>query len=96
MLALAKTAYYAGLEIEFSPTSVYDPAPMDIHRRNHPEIDTQLLSSSGSARRKRKVVHRTAASDDKKLQASLKKLMMNNIPGMSTQVFLLSDFSSRL
>ena len=37
----------------------------------------------GSARRKKKVVHRTAASDDKKLQASLKKLMMNNIPGVN-------------
>merc|ERR1712142_1032001 len=40
------------------------------------------VGGKGSARRKRKVVHRTAASDDKKLQASLKKLMMNNIPGI--------------
>merc|ERR1712048_385678 len=40
------------------------------------------IGGKGSARRKRKVVHRTAASDDKKLQASLKKLMMNNIPGI--------------
>merc|ERR1712142_1298990 len=40
------------------------------------------IGGKGSARRKRKVVHRKAASDDKKLQASLKKLMMNNIPGI--------------
>jgi len=40
------------------------------------------IGGKGSARRKKKVVHRTAASDDKKLQASLKKLMMNNIPGI--------------
>merc|ERR1711872_930312 len=40
------------------------------------------IGGKGSARRKKKVVHRTAASDDKKLQASLKKLTMNNIPGI--------------
>merc|ERR1712018_835866 len=40
------------------------------------------IGGKGSARRKKKVVHRTAASDGKKLQASLKKLMMNNIPGI--------------
>ena len=36
----------------------------------------------GSARRKKKVVHRTATADDKKLQSSLKKLNVNNIPGI--------------
>merc|ERR1712032_1129836 len=32
--------------------------------------------------RKKKVVHRTATTDDKKLQSSLKKLSVNNIPGI--------------
>lgn len=36
----------------------------------------------GSMRRKRKVIHKTAATDDKKLQSSLKKLGVNNIPGI--------------
>ncbi|KAF6031909.1 bic [Bugula neritina] len=36
----------------------------------------------GSVRRKKKVIHRTAATDDKKLQTSLKKLGVNNIPGI--------------
>ena len=36
----------------------------------------------GSMRRKKKVIHRTAATDDKKLQTSLKKLGVNNIPGI--------------
>lgn len=36
----------------------------------------------GTARRKKKVVHRTATTDDKKLQSSLKKLAVNNIPGI--------------
>jgi len=41
-----------------------------------------LLSFQGTARRKKKVVHRTATTDDKKLQSSLKKLAVNNIPGI--------------
>ncbi|XP_078574515.1 transcription factor BTF3 homolog 4-like isoform X1 [Branchiostoma floridae x Branchiostoma japonicum] len=40
------------------------------------------IGGKGSARRKRKVVHRTATTDDKKLQSSLKKLTVNNIPGI--------------
>ena len=46
------------------------------------DVNDVSINNLGSARRKKKVVHRTAASDDKKLQASLKKLMMNNIPGV--------------
>ena len=41
----------------------------------------------GSARRKKKVVHRTATTDDKKLQTSLKKLGVNNIPGIEEVSF---------
>jgi len=40
------------------------------------------IGGKGSARRKKKVVHRTASADDKKLQSSLKKLGVNNIPGI--------------
>lgn len=36
----------------------------------------------GTQRRKKKVVHRTATIDDKKLQSSLKKLGVSNIPGI--------------
>jgi len=40
------------------------------------------IGGKGSARRKKKVIHRTATTDDKKLQSSLKKLAVNNIPGI--------------
>lgn len=40
------------------------------------------IGGKGSARRKKKVVHRTATTDDKKLQSTLKKLAVNNIPGI--------------
>lgn len=40
------------------------------------------IGGKGTARRKKKVVHRTATTDDKKLQTSLKKLSVNNIPGI--------------
>jgi len=36
----------------------------------------------GSVRRKRKTVHKTATADDKKLQSTLKRLGVNNIPGI--------------
>ena len=39
------------------------------------------IGGKGTARRK-KVVHRTATADDKKLQFSLKKLGLDNIPGI--------------
>merc|ERR1712043_120346 len=40
--------------------------------------------------RKKKVVHRTATTDDKKLQSSLKKLSVNNIPGIE-EVNMIKD-----
>ncbi|CAN8004213.1 unnamed protein product, partial [Ixodes hexagonus] len=49
------------------------------------------IGGKGTARRKKKVVHRTATTDDKKLQSSLKKLTVNNIPGIeeaSSRLFL--------
>ena len=40
-----------------------------------------MCPTQGSARRKKKVVHKTT-TDDKKLQSNLKKLGVNNIPGI--------------
>ncbi|CAH1243554.1 transcription factor BTF3 homolog 4-like isoform X2 [Branchiostoma lanceolatum] len=48
------------------------------------------IGGKGSARRKRKVVHRTATTDDKKLQSVLKKLTVNNIPGIE-EVNMIKD-----
>merc|ERR1712090_89245 len=44
----------------------------------------------GTARRKKQVIHRTATTDDKKLQSSLKKLSVNNIPGIE-EVNMIKD-----
>jgi len=48
------------------------------------------IGGKGTARRKKKVVHRTATTDDKKLQSSLKKLSVNNIPGIE-EVNMIKD-----
>jgi len=48
------------------------------------------IGGKGTARRKKKVVHRTATTDDKKLQSSLKKLPVNNIPGIE-EVNMIKD-----
>ncbi|PRD25973.1 UNVERIFIED_CONTAM: Transcription factor BTF3-like protein 4 [Trichonephila clavipes] len=47
----------------------------------------------GTARRKKKVVHRTATTDDKKLQGTLKKLAVNNIPGIEEVNMIKEDGS---
>jgi len=36
----------------------------------------------GSVRRKKKAVHKTTTTDDKRLQSTLKRLGVNNIPGI--------------
>jgi len=51
------------------------------------------IGGKGSARRKKKVIHRTATTDDKKLQSSLKKLSVNNIPGIE-EVNMIKDDGS--
>merc|ERR1712156_9659 len=48
------------------------------------------IGGKGTARRKKKVVHRTATTDDEKLQSSLKKLSVNNIPGIE-EVNMIKD-----
>merc|ERR1712176_1211296 len=51
------------------------------------------IGGKGTARRKKKVVHRAATTDDKKLQYSLKKLAVNNIPGIE-EVNMIKDDGS--
>jgi nascent polypeptide-associated complex subunit beta len=47
----------------------------------------------GSVRRKKKAAHKTATADDKKLQSTLKRLGVNNIPGIE-EVNLFKDDGS--
>merc|ERR1739848_601459 len=49
------------------------------------------IGGKGTARRKKKVVHRTATTDDKKLQSSLKKPAVNNIPGIEEVSMIKED-----
>jgi len=51
------------------------------------------IGGKGTARRKKKVLHRTATTDDKKLQSSLKKLSVNNIPGIEEVNMMKNDGS---
>merc|ERR1712025_230245 len=48
------------------------------------------IGGKGTQRRKKKVVHKTATTGDKKLQSSLKKLSVNNIPGIE-EVNMIKD-----
>jgi nascent polypeptide-associated complex subunit beta len=52
--------------------------------------ESAQIGGKGTPRRKKKVVHRTATTDDKKLQSSLKKLSVNNIPGIE-EVNMIKD-----
>jgi len=54
------------------------------------QANSSRIGGKGTARRKKKVVHRTATSDDKKLQSTLKKLGVNNIPGVE-EVNMIKD-----
>ncbi len=50
-------------------------APPALHRQ-------AAIGGKGSVRRKKKAVHKAAAADDKKLQATLKRLGVNNLPSI--------------
>ena len=52
-----------------------------------------MLFLEGTPRRKKKIVHQTAATDDKKLQSTLKKLAVNNIPGIEEVNLIKNDGS---
>lgn len=49
------------------------------------------IGGKGTPRRKKKIVHQTAATDDKKLQSTLKKLAVNNIPGIEEVNLIKND-----
>ncbi|OAF70254.1 NAC-beta [Intoshia linei] len=51
------------------------------------------IGGKGSARRKKKVCHKTQGTDDKKLQANLKKLNCNTIPGIEEVNIIKKDCS---
>jgi len=51
------------------------------------------IGGKGTARRKKKVLHKTATTDDKKLQNTLKKLSVTNIPGIE-EVNMIKDDGS--
>jgi len=55
------------------------------------KLESQVRTGGkGSVRRKKKAVHRTAAADDKKLNGTLKRLGVANIPGIE-EVNLFKD-----
>lgn len=65
---------------------------MNVEKLNKLQAQVRI-GGKGTARRKKKVVHRTATTDDKKLQSSLKKLAVNNIPGIEEVNMIKEDGS---
>lgn len=49
------------------------------------------IGGKGTPRRKKKVIHQTPGTDDKKLQSVLKKLAVNQIPGIEEVNMIKSD-----
>merc|ERR1712121_612968 len=84
-----------GLQIAGGLTSFQKPSKMNAEKLK--QLQNQVkdirIGGKGTARRKKKVVHRTATTDDKKLQSSLKKLSVNNIPGIE-EVNMIKDDGS--
>lgn len=46
------------------------------------KFESVRTGGKGTVRRKKKAQHKTSAADDKQLQAQLKRLQVNNIPGI--------------
>merc|ERR1712209_143474 len=66
-------------------------AELKMNQEKLKQLQAQVrIGGKGTARRKKKVVHKTATTDDKKLQSSLKKLSVNNIPGIE-EVNMIKD-----
>merc|ERR1711917_218729 len=75
-------------------TSIKMVADFKMNQEKLKQLQAQVrIGGKGTARRKKKVVHRTATTDDKKLQSSLKKLSVNNIPGIE-EVNMIKDDGS--
>merc|ERR1712012_138762 len=69
-------------------------AELKMNQEKLKQLQAQVrIGGKGTARRKKKVVHRTATTDDKKLQSSLKKPSVNNIPGIE-EVNMIKDDGS--
>lgn len=49
------------------------------------------IGGKGTPRRKKKVIHQTPGTDDKKLQSVLKKLAVNQIPGIEEVNMIKND-----
>merc|ERR1712109_315148 len=73
-------------------TSTRDTVKMNAEKLKQLQANVRI-GGKGTQRRKKKVVHRTATTDDKKLQSSLKKLSVNNIPGIE-EVNMIKDDGS--
>ncbi len=61
------------------------PPPPPAHAPPHPSRATPQggrIGGKGTVRRKKKTVHKAASMDDKRLQSTLKRLGVNNIPGI--------------
>merc|ERR1712042_410781 len=78
----------------YSSWSAHTPLNSTMNQEKLAKMQAQVrIGGKGSVRRKKKVVHRSSATDDKKLQASLKKLTVNNISGIE-EVNMIKDDGS--
>merc|ERR1711865_1097421 len=55
------------------------------------KFESVRTGGKGTARRKKKVQHKSSGADDKQLQAHLKRLQVNNIPGIEEVNFFKED-----
>merc|ERR1712168_1622516 len=78
----------------YSSWSAHTPLNSTMNQEKLAKMQAQVrIGGKGSVRRKKKVIHRSSATDDKKLQASLKKLTVNNISGIE-EVNMIKDDGS--
>merc|ERR1712166_1656565 len=76
-----------GRSTQFSPTLFFgsmDPSKevMGARAKLASKFESVRTGGKGTVRRKKKAQHKTSAADDKQLQAQLKRLQVNNIPGI--------------
>merc|ERR1711942_281098 len=74
------------------PTNILTEIKMNQEKLKMGQAQVRI-GGKGTVRRKKKVLHRTATTDDKKLQSSLKKLSVNNIPGIEEVNMMKNDGS---
>jgi len=75
--AKAKAAQEAEAEAE-----VAAKAQQEARDKLKQKFEAVRTGGKGTVRRKKKAQHKTSAADDKQLQAQLKRLQVNNIPGI--------------